>query len=421
MLNRFMDVSCENTQFLSEKNLIRCSNLELFKKLQLKIDSNFPSVQNKINIVIPTTKRRKVNYNYLIHTLTNLTKSFEEVNIDFKVNTFSTTKDIPFKMPKWNHFQFEMSDISRNITVKIRTDRDSKIEKQTSSWIEMMKIWKKKCPKDDIFLYMEDDFIICPQATVHLYSLYHTMKMRKDLVAVKFGFGLNGIILRCNELEKLTKFVEKTCFVHNQPPFPVDWAVGDFYSDHSKHSDHRNISYTYRYNLFEHIGKVSSVANDDVKERAEADCFGPMYHQSVFMQEKFEIWDCPKNMISPCGMNSSKMNEYSYRNKHDVRIDYPFSSKFRRVMLNQLKFKDIVGMNSCEEICESRNMKCLESGFPLINNCEWMKKTFGDCKCEFTENLSAPYYNNKKCFIKRDQPFSCNFENDSFLRICPCQ
>eukprot|EP01080_Neovahlkampfia_damariscottae_P006352 gene6352-10358_t len=425
MIHKFISSSGIHPELLTEQPIPQGKeiiDLNITKKANYLTEIFFKTkAQDKINIVIPTTKRTKVNFNYLVYTLTNLTKSFQESNIDFEINTFSTTKEIPFKMKHWNHFQFKKGELPSGIFPIIHSKRDSRIQKQSLEWLAMMKIWKKKCPKDDIFLYMEDDFIICPQATVHLYSLYHMMKKRKDLTAVKFSFGLNGIIMRCNDLSKLMEYATNNCFVNREPPFPVDWAVGDFYSYFSKNNDHRRISYSYRYNLFKHIGKVSSVLNDD-DERSEANCFGSMYHQAIFMQEKFDVWSCPNKMFSPCGIkNKVKIEEYSYRNKHDVRIDYPFSSEFRQEILNQLEVKDYVGNDSCEDICMIKMMKCSESGFPLINNCEWMKKKFGDCECEFTENPMAPCYYNKKCYIKRNQPFYCDVSNNSILRICPCQ
>jgi hypothetical protein len=376
--------------------------------------------QNILNIVIPTVERRKVGFSYLNQTLTSLTTSFNEQQLKFNIHTFSKTPKIPFQFSNWHHHFFKTPKNPKDYYPVIPAERDAKILHQSLEWMEMMKIWENLCVKEDIFLYMEDDFTICPSSTLQIYSLYHWMKLNKDVPAIKFSFGLNGIIMRCNDVKLLLKHVQHVCFPNHRVPFPVDWAILDFYTSDIKQG---KILHTYRYNLLDHHGGVSSVLNDDGVngDRPIAKCLTPMYHQSIFMQEKFQVWNCPESMLTPCPEHGQENGDLIFKNKKDLMIDFPFRNHFRKEMLDLLKVRDYVGYESCHRICRRKRLKCEKSNFLFVNNCEWMKKKFGDCVCEFTDSVVAPFKKGKVCFIKRELPFDCASEDANMLRICPCQ
>jgi hypothetical protein len=403
--------------FNKKQKTVKKNPLEV-KKLNEQTDKSFLKKESHIlNIVIPTVERRSVGFSYLSKTLTSLTNSFNQHQLRYKIHTFSKTINIPFQFSNWVHHTFKTPRNPHNYKPVIPTPRDAKILHQSLEWVEMMKMWYKDCHNEDIFLYMEDDFTICPSSALQIYSLYHWMKLNKDVPAIKFSFGLNGIIMRCKDIKHLLKHVQDRCFPNYHVPFPVDWAILDFYTSDRKEG---KILHTYRYNLLNHHGGVSSVLNDDGVngERPNAKCFTPMYHQSIFMQEKFQVWNCHESMLTPCHLEE----ELIFKNKNDLMIDFPFRNSFRKEMLDFLKIRDYVGFESCHRICERKGFKCSKSNFLFVNNCEWMKKKFGeDCDCEFTDNILAPFKKGKVCFIKRELPFDCASSDANALRICPCQ
>jgi hypothetical protein len=59
------------------------------------------------------------------------------------------------------------------------------------------------------------------------------------------------------------------------------------------------VLWTYRYNLFEHIGKESTVENH-VEFSINPRCFDSNAHHFNFYGEKFDTQNCEHFMVSPC-------------------------------------------------------------------------------------------------------------------------
>ena len=199
-----------------------------FLLFDFKIKPEFEEYKNfknseQINFVIPTYYRKRNGHNYLIRTFESIYNTFSKFSINFQVFTFEKKGQAtePFKHSRFHYKTFEHYKIPTKI--KDFSERDHKILKQNLDWISMMVEYRKICKKGEIFIYLEDDFILCPNSISHILSSYNYVKNNQNIFGLKFSFGLSGNILRCENIEKLVlKAIEKV-FIENQHPKVIEY------------------------------------------------------------------------------------------------------------------------------------------------------------------------------------------------------
>eukprot|EP01080_Neovahlkampfia_damariscottae_P010838 gene10838-3458_t len=377
----------------------------------------------KINFIIPTYYRRKNGHGYLIKTFESIYNIFSKYSLNFHVYAFEKKGQAksPFQHSRFHYETFDHYKIPTKL--KVYSKRDHKLLKQNLDWISMMVAYRKMCEKNDIFIYLEDDFTFCPNSLPHILAAYNYVKSNPDIFGIKFSFGLNGNILRCSNIERIVlKAVEK-CFVKDQHPKVIDWSLGDYWNQFFGEGN----LHVYRYNLMEHIGVESTLDNDgndkDDHRLGSAKCFYRMVHPSLYHLEIFDIWNCQNSMVSPCKNETFISDYFNF-------IPSPSENSFESPLSNQL-FKSIsnsIGMKlykvkqqmSCDIYCQKKNLMCDNDSFQFINNCEILKNNFGCTSCHSSENNVSPLIFNNKCFVKRNKNFDCSHISKVGNRVCPC-
>ena len=109
------------------------------------------------------------------------------------------------------------------------------------------------------FMFMEDDFKVCQdmiKATSYLVKKADAVY--PHWLGVRFSYGMNGVVMRSDDLNPFAEYLAE--HVSRQPPDILwrEWVEGRR-PDVRAHTAGRRMI-VYRYNLMEHIGKVSTFA-----------------------------------------------------------------------------------------------------------------------------------------------------------------
>lgn len=371
-----------------------------------------------IDIVTNTVGRNEIGYKYLKEVFESIKKEFGQLHLNFTLHALELQgKPSPIKDDNFHYIPFPHEEFIEKNHPNLLTERDKKIWKQNMDFISGMKRYKKYCR--DIFLYIEDDFIFCEKSAHHIISVYQWALKHKDQIGgVKFSYGFSGNIMKCSDIERYIKQTIKEGFQKGKNPFPYDWGIGTLWSPYW--NDPKIGMHIYRYNLLWHIGKVSAVGNtgnvQDNFRSNQLKCFDMMNHPSVFMNENFDMWECPAHMISPC--KNPIVNEFEYRTASEQLVDLPLTPQFKRNYPLKKEFKIQSGHGSCNSICSQYEMSCNPIYFPLINNVKEMPE-LGLKHCLRSNEDYAPYFTDNLCVVKTQLPFSCIAEGKE-KRLCPC-
>jgi hypothetical protein len=109
---------------------------------------------------------------------------------------------------------------------------------------------------------------------------------------------------------------------------PIDTALSNFWNPVQQNSLFRR-HYTYRYNLFKHIGNESFIGNNKFRV---LECLKLSSTNFYHYWEEFD-WKCYNKMISPCDMK--KINEIFDLNLNP-NVDIPLKYEYRDLLMNSL-------------------------------------------------------------------------------------
>lgn len=257
-----------------------------------------------LTIGIPTTVRQQVDY--LTETLAALNEILPEDEFDpfykkVKVIIMTHSEDDPqFTRLKGvyqtnPHFEFVY-------TPQVRPNNPANIKFHQQS-LDVAQLLKYSANKSKYYLFMEDDFKICPNG---LKSIYHLISKANayhiNWIAIRCSFGLNGIIYHNNEdIERFAKYLED--HYTRRPP---DHLITEFSASETPESlkyVNKRVIVGYRYNLFLHIGKVSSIGNRDW---GFPGCYHELLEPTIFEVEAFNKNQCPNDDIWPCNIPKEK-------------------------------------------------------------------------------------------------------------------
>jgi hypothetical protein len=77
------------------------------------------------------------------------------------------------------------------------------------NWIKMMERWKTVCNNAEVFLYMDDDTELCPDAAHTLISSYfYSLKHRYSWFSVRFTNTFSGMFWKCSEIGTLIERIK---------------------------------------------------------------------------------------------------------------------------------------------------------------------------------------------------------------------
>ena len=152
---------------------------------------------------------------------------------------------------------------------------------------------------------MEDDWLLCDggmdalRYLITKASLYHGAN---NWAALRFSYGLNGILVQTSDILPLAKFLlDPGAEADNPlPDAPVDhltyrWLRGKYASARSHFGTRRIIAF--RHTLFWHVGDASAVGNTAMRHKPS--CYA-ISREWLFEQEAFHPDQCPNDDIWPC-------------------------------------------------------------------------------------------------------------------------
>lgn len=156
---------------------------------------------------------------------------------------------------------------------------------------------------------MEDDWLLCDGGMdALLYLLAKASIYRPDWAALRFSYGLNGILLRRDDLSAFASFLLNPAADadNNLPDAPVDhlayrWLRGKYRRGRAYFGTRRIVAF--RHSLYWHVGDASAIGN--INTRHKPKCYAPN-REWLFEQELFHEDECPDDDVWPCTPRPSK-------------------------------------------------------------------------------------------------------------------
>jgi len=149
-----------------------------------------------------------------------------------------------------------------------------------------------------LFLLVEDDFPMCPRALLDLEHAVATANQQyPGWFAMRVSHGLNGILLHTSDLQKFQRYLLKHQIRRPPDHLAVEWFTGE--TDESATDKQQRPHLTYRFDLFRHIGKVSSLqhgGSSDVHAKPDS-CHQQLVYSRLFKIEAFDLVRCPNSFI----------------------------------------------------------------------------------------------------------------------------
>mmetsp|Transcript_30231 Transcript_30231/g.30716 ORF Transcript_30231/g.30716 Transcript_30231/m.30716 type:complete len:469 (+) Transcript_30231:81-1487(+) len=172
--------------------------------------------------------------------------------------------------------------------------------------------------KGSYYMFLEDDMQICAHgllATQYMISkgsVYHP-----DWFAIRASYGMNGVVMRWRDLHGFAQYLLK--HQTRRPPdhLVVEWYAGE--TEESKRVKNKRVNIGFRYNFFEHLGKISTLRPQ--QQSGFPGCYDELLEPTVFEVEAFNLQQCPRDDIWPCN------NINKERKKHTVRLDWSVVKK----------------------------------------------------------------------------------------------
>ena len=147
------------------------------------------------------------------------------------------------------------------------------------------------------FLFMEDDFRLCPQGlrAIH-YLLQKAALVDPNWFAIRSSFGMNGIFMRGKDIDLFRRYLLE--HQRRRPPdhLVVEWFAGE--SEQSAKVKQGRRHFGFRYNLFEHLGISSTLR--DIQSPTYPMCYEDLKEPVVFEVEAWKSKECGHDDIWPC-------------------------------------------------------------------------------------------------------------------------
>ena len=185
--------------------------------------------------------------------------------------------------------------------------------------------------------------------------------------------------------------------------------------------------WTYRYNIFTHIGEATSREGTDFPAPTVLPrCFDINTMNGIMDLEQFDLPGCASQDFSPCLVQSEKGQVVP-------PLFAPVASMWPSSITK--KVSSIVpgdSGKSCSVVCKERGRSCVVSVMPLINNCLLLGKYFSClvCKVHLLSSDIRPYRNpgfrvsglgTGACYFSATPDrMSCDATLEGVQPLCPC-
>jgi hypothetical protein len=110
---------------------------------------------------------------------------------------------------------------------------------------------------------------------------------------------MNGIFLHSKDIRPFGDYLLKGQARRPPDHLVVEWYAGESVESRKYKGDRVNIGF--RYNLFHHIGAVSTLRTE--KSAIYPGCYDQLLEPTVFQVEAFKPRECPHDDIWPCHMH----------------------------------------------------------------------------------------------------------------------
>lgn len=391
-----------------------------FKKEEPEIE--LKSIQqNSIKFVIQSYSRESMGYYYLKNTVESIHQNFEQFPLKYEILVYSSTGN-----PRINGIKFQeiFKNVSMEELAKKKIDPKStkylKKASQTIDFYSLLQSLKNTCKKDEIFFFMEDDFIFCYNGILHwfLAKKWATENFDKWRT-VRVSIGLNGLFLKCRDIPLYLSVIDQE--FAKEPWNPIDNILGTYWS-HYYNKNSPIVQYIYRYNLLHHIGEISSVGNQEERNNA---CL-EMNSKSIYHWfEKFDYYLCKNYLFSPCHFNNTSLFQ-GYDNSISGIQEIPGSIDTIKSLMKDLGIEIKISkflIYSCDQVCKSFNLKCNRFGFLIANSGNFLRREFFTLDHPIGVSKTDPLIHKIYGSIVLTQDIrrsTCHQSFEGYFRICPC-
>jgi hypothetical protein len=174
---------------------------------------------------------------------------------------------------------------------------------QTRDVISMLQlVHERYADRYRYFMFMEDDFLVCPHA---LLALQYAMRKAAanvaggdgDWTGMRCSFGLNGVVVRMRDLRFLIDYMADGLEVRPPDHLVTEWLAKETPAAAAYFGERRTIA-AFKYNLFHHIGRVSSLRKNE--SPAYPECYEQLGPPTLFDVESWTKKKCPNDDVFPC-------------------------------------------------------------------------------------------------------------------------
>lgn len=160
-------------------------------------------------------------------------------------------------------------------------------------------VMRKSLGRGQYYLFLEDDMQFCPNGFLAIqYLLSKASRYHPNWLAIRASYGMNGIFMHDADLAVFADYLIK-----HQVRRPPDHLVVEWYAGETKESakyKQKRANIGFRYNLFHHIGVVSTLRSQ--KSGSFPVCYELLAEPTVFKVEAFSPSECPFEDIWPCNI-----------------------------------------------------------------------------------------------------------------------
>lgn len=277
----------------------------------LPIEEKSQNVHPWLSILIPTVPRKK-DPEYLIKTLEILEtqlegfgSTVEVVSWNSNIGGFTVNNIFDQARKRWKddlRFVFEQNPqpaikFSRAQLAAGTANKPGVIvQKQARDVAGLLSF---AAGRSDFALLIEDDWRFCEDALILLkYAIRKALRRDKDFISLVVSHGMNGIVFRNKDLTYFSDYLLQHQKRRPCDHLVIEWMAGET-NESSKYKGNR-AHFTFRYNLLEHFGVVSSVGHPWGNSPR---CFEQL--EMLFKVQAFDSKSCPKDDLWPCSGYSS--------------------------------------------------------------------------------------------------------------------
>jgi len=153
--------------------------------------------------------------------------------------------------------------------------------------------------RSDFTLLIEDDWRLCDDSLLLLeYAIRKALRRDKEFISLVVSHGMNGIVFRNKDLRYFAAYLLKHQKRRPCDHLVIEWMAGE--TEESSRYKGNRAHFTFRYNLLEHFGFVSSVGHTYGDSPR---CYEQL--EMLFKVQAFNSKKCPKDDLWPCSGHSS--------------------------------------------------------------------------------------------------------------------